>query len=174
MKIHKLILSSLITSVVAAGVLHSVTGTSAQAATQSPSSGRGAYMEPKISHEQYGALKIVVPMTSDDKAIQGMKLRNIENSLNAVKKWGGEIQGSVVIYAKGISLLKNPDTETQKKIEALKAGGVRFVVCDNTLREQGIDFHKLYHVTEQDIVPSGFAEVAYLQTRESYVVDPIN
>lgn len=113
-------------------------------------------------------------MTSDDKAIQGMKLRNIENSLNAVTKWGGEIQGSVVIYAKGISLLKNPDAETQKKIEALKTRGVRFVVCDNTLHEQGIDFHKLYHVTERDIVPSGFAEVAYLQAKENYVVDPIN
>lgn len=174
MKSHKIILSGLIASVFVAAALQAVTRAPAHAATPSPNSGRGAYMEPKINHEQYGALKIVVPMTSDDKAIQGMKLRNIENSLNAVSKWGGEIQGSVVIYAKGIALLKNPDAETQKKIEALKARGVRFVVCDNTLREQGIDFHKLYHVTEHDIVPSGFAEVAYLQAKENYVVDPIN
>lgn len=113
MKSHKLILSSLITSVFVAGALHTVTGIPAQAATQSPDSGRGAYMEPKISHEQYGALKIVVPMTSDDKAIQGMKLRNIENS-NALTKWGGELQGSVVIYAKGVfiaqkSQLRDPE-----------------------------------------------------------------
>lgn len=132
------------------------------------------YVEPKIDHDGYGTLKIVVPMTSDDQAIQGMKLRNIENSLNALTKWGGELQGSVVIYAKGVSLLKNPSTETQKKIDVLKAHGVRFVVCANTLREQGIGFHQLYQVTESDIVPSGFAEVAYLQSRQNYVVDPIN
>ena len=51
---------------------------------------------------------------------------------------------------------------------------MQFDVCDNTLREQGIDFHQLYHVLDRDIVPSGFAEVAYLQSKMHYVVDPIN
>lgn len=176
MIIHQTTLSTLVTSIFVAGAMYAAAGTSAHAetATKSSDSGRSGYMEPKISHEQYGTLKVVVPMTTDDKSIQGMKLRNIENSLNSVAKWGGELQGSVVIYAKGVSLLKNPDSEIQKKIDALKVRGVRFVVCDNTLREQGIDFHQLYHVTDRDIVPSGFAEVAYLQSRENYVVDPIN
>lgn len=140
--------------------------------TKLSSSGRNDYVEPKINHDRYGILRIVVPITSDDQAIQGMKLRNIENSLNALTQWGGELQGSVVIYAKGISLLKNPDAETRKIIDAIKSHGVRFMVCGNTLREQEIDFHQLYQVTEGDIVPSGFAEVAYLQARKNYVVDP--
>ncbi|MBI3545666.1 MAG: DsrE family protein [Gammaproteobacteria bacterium] len=103
-----------------------------------------------------------------------MKLRNIENGLEAANKWGGQVQSTVVLYAKGVSLLKNPDAETKQKIDALKAKGVQFDVCDNTLREQGIDFHQLYHVSDADIVPSGFAEVAYLQSSKNYVVDPIN
>jgi len=119
-------------------------------------------------------MKIVVPITTDDKAVQGMKLRNMANSLDAAAQWGGQMQGTIVLYSKGVSLLTDPDPETRQKIDALKAKGVQFVVCDNTLREQGIDFHQLYHVVERDIVPSGFAEVAYLQSKKNYVVDPIN
>lgn len=169
MKANQPLLRSLLGAVFVAGVAYAVTGDRAQAAP-----GRGNYIEPKINHEHYGALKIVVPMATEDKNIQGMKLRNIENSLNAVTKWGGQLEGTIVIYAKGISLLKNPDSETRQKIDALKAKGVQFHVCDNTLREQGIDFHLLYHVIDSDIVPSGFAEVAYLQSKQNYVVDPSN
>lgn len=134
----------------------------------------GNYVEPKMNHERYGTMKIVVPITTDDKTLQVMKLRNIENSLDATAKWGGQSQSTVVLYAKGMSLLKNPDPEMQKKIDALKARGVQFDVCDNSLREQGIDFHQLYHVVDRDVVPSGFAEVAYLQSKRNYVVDPVN
>lgn len=170
MKRTRNILMAVISSIFLAGVVYAANDEKAQA----PAAKLGSYVEPKMSHEQYGAMKIVVPITTDDKAIQGMKLRNLENSLDSAAKWGGQMQNTVVIYSKGMTLLKNPEPETQKKIDALKARGVQFVVCDNSLREQGIDFHQLYHVTDRDIVPSGFAEVAYLQTKKNYVVDPIN
>lgn len=157
------------------GIVHAASNEGAGVeATAKSGAKRGSYVEPKITHEQYAGVKIVVPITTDDKAVQGMKLRNIENSLEAADKWGGQMQSTVVLYAKGVSLLKNPDAETKQKIDALKAKGVQFDVCDNTLREQGIDFHQLYHVSDGDIVPSGFAEVAYLQSNKNYVVDPIN
>ena len=142
--------------------------------TMSAAATPGNYVEPKITHEQYGEVKIVVPVTTDDKAVQGMKLHNLENSLGVFAKWGGKMQGTVVLYAKGVSLLKSPDAETRLKIDALKAQGIRFVVCNNTLIEQGIDYHQLYSVSEHDVVPSGFAEVAYLQARKNYAVDPVN
>ena len=156
------ILVSLISSALMAGTVYAA------------ADAKEGYVQPKISHEQYGTLNIVVPMTTDDKAIHGMKLRNLENGLNSAKKWGGHLHATVVLYSKGVSLLQNPDAETMKKIDALKAKGVRFVVCDNTLSEQGIDFHQLYQVVDRDIVPSGFAEVAYLQSKKNYAVDPIN
>lgn len=154
----------------------------AHAVSQRPNAGQaanpeikhGAYVEPKITHEQYETVKIVVPITTDDKTVQGMKLRNLENAFHSTEKWGGHMQSTVVLYAKGVSLLKNPDAETKQKLDALKAKGVKFDVCDNTLREQGIDFHQLYGVNDGDIVPSGFAEVAYLQAKKHYVVDPVN
>lgn len=135
---------------------------------------RSEYVKPNVKHDSFGKLNIVVPLTSDDKGIQGMKLRNITNGLKAADAWKGKMNVAVVLYAKGVTLLKNPDEQIQKKIDELKGMGVQFKVCDNTLREQGIDFHNLYHVTEADIVPSGFAEVAYLQARKHYVVDPVN
>lgn len=176
MKHTRNILISVISSVLVAGAVYAIADdkTHADAGIKTTEANRGSYIEPKISHEQYGTMKIVVPISTDDKALQGMKLRNIENSLNSITKWGGQMQSTVVLYAKGVSLLKNPDPETRKMIDALKARGVQFDVCDNTLREQSIDFHQLYHVTDRDIVPSGFAEVAYLQSKMSYVVDPVN
>ncbi|NNM69701.1 MAG: hypothetical protein HKM00_07040 [Gallionella sp.] len=132
------------------------------------------YVKPNIKHGSYGKVNVVIPLTSDDKGIQGMKLRNIANGLKAVESWKGKMNVTVVLYAKGVTLLKNPDEQTQKKLDELKQQGVQIKVCDNTLREQGIDFHSLYHVTDADIVPSGFAEVAYLQARKHFVVDPVN
>ena len=132
------------------------------------------YVKPDIKHAPYGIVKIVVPVTTDDKGMQGMKLRNIANSLKAAAQWKGKMEITVVLYAKGLTLLKNPDEKTQKMLDELEHKGVRVEVCNNSLLEQGIDFHTLYHVTDRDIVPSGFAEVAYLQAKKHYVVDPVN
>ena len=176
MKRDRNILMSLISLILVVGVVYAATDEKAhaEAGVKTTEANRGSYVEPKMSHEQYGAMKIVVPITTDDKAVQGMKLRNIENGLDSAMKWGGQMQSTVVLYAKGVSLLKNPDPEIRQKIDALKARGAQFDVCDNTLREQGIDFHQLYHVADRDIVPSGFVEVAYLQSKRNYVVDPVN
>ncbi len=132
------------------------------------------YVKPNIKHESYGVLKVVVPITTDDKGVQGMKMRNITNGLKAVDEWKGKFEVTVVLYAKGLTLLKNPDEKVQKQIDMLRSKGVHFVVCNNSLAEQGIDFHTLYNVTDADIVPSGFAEVAYLQAKKHFVVDPMN
>jgi uncharacterized protein len=133
-----------------------------------------SYVEPKFTHEPFGDVRIVVPLTSDDKGIQGMKIRNITNGLKAADAWKGKFTIKMVLYAKGVTLLKNPDDATKERLDALRSRGVQIEVCNNTLAEQGIDFHTLYHVTEADIVPSGFAEVAYLQAKKHFVVDPVN
>lgn len=132
------------------------------------------YVKPNIKHESYGVLKVVVPITTDDKGVQGMKMRNIANGLKAVDEWKGKFEVTVVLYAKGLTLLKNPDEKVQKQIDMLRSKGVHFEVCNNSLAEQGTDFHTLYNVTDADIVPSGFAEVAYLQAKKHFAVDPMN
>lgn len=129
-----------------------------------------AYVKPTFTHESYGNLKIVVPLTNE--MLLPMKLRNIANSLKAAEAWGGKLDVKVVMYAKGVAWLKTPDDKLKAQLDMLRAHGVQFVVCNNTLMEQGINYHTLYGVTDADIVPSGFAEVAFLQARKGYVIDP--
>jgi intracellular sulfur oxidation DsrE/DsrF family protein len=161
-------------TVFAGDAASAVSAVSAPAATTVAETKASEYVKPNVKHGSYGQLNIVVALTSDDKGMQGMKLRNIANGLKAVESWKGKMNVTVVLYAKGITLLKSPDEQTQKKLDELKHQGVQIKVCDNTLREQGIDFHNLYHVTDADIVPSGFAEVAYLQAKKHFVIDPVN
>ena len=70
-----------------------------------PSGGSGGYVAPRMTHASYGQLHVVVPLSSGDKMVQVMKLRNIANSLRAVEKWGGSLDVKVVLYARGVSLL---------------------------------------------------------------------
>ncbi len=133
-----------------------------------------AYVKPKIAHESYGEMKIAVPLTSDDKGLQRMKLANISNSLKAADEWKGRFTIKVVLYGKGVTLLKDPDEETRKLVDTLRSHGVQFRVCNNSLAAMGIDFHTLHGVAESDIVPSGFVEIAYLQAKQGYAVDPSN
>jgi uncharacterized protein len=164
---------TLVACALALFAMHGAQAAEPAAAPAAPAAeAKSEYVAPKIEHDRYGKLNLVVPLTTDDKGIQGMKLRNIANGLNAAADWHGKLNVSVVMYAKGVSLLKNPDEQFRKKIDELRAQGVRFVVCGNTLREQGINYHKLYNVTDADIVPSGFLEVVFLQARKHYVVDP--
>lgn len=132
------------------------------------------YVAPHIVHEDIQTVKMVVPVTTDAADLTGMKLRNIQNSINAAKQWHGDLRVKVVLYAKGVHLLVNPAPNVKTAIDALRKDGVEFAVCNNSLKEQNIDFHTLYGVTDSDIVPSGFLEVAWLQQHKGYVVNPAN
>ena len=132
------------------------------------------YIQPTLAHEDIGTVKIVVALTSDYPEVAGMKLRNIKNALDDAQQLHGNLQVKVVLYAKGVALLANPLAKTRKTIDTLRSHGVQFVVCNNSLKEQDIDFHRLYGVTEKDIVPSGFLEVAWLQQHKGYVSDSAN
>lgn len=174
MKICKNLALTLIASAFVVAAIPSAFADDAAPAAPAAPVGHTNYIKPHITHESYGTIKIVVPITTDDKGMQGMKLRNIGNSLKAAEQWKGKMDVTVVLYAKGLTLLKNPDEKTRKMLDELEKKGVRVEVCNNSLIEQDIDFHTLYNVTDKDIVPSGFAEVAYLQAKKHYVVDPVN
>lgn len=162
-----------ITLAAAALALFAIQAQAAEPAPASaPAAAKSEYVAPTIKHDKYGQVNLVVPMTTNDKGIQGMKLRNITNGLEAADAWHGKVNVTVVMYAKGTSLVKDPDEQTRQKMDELRAKGVHFVICNNSMREQGLDYHKLYKITDADVVPSGFLEVAFLQAHKHYVVDP--
>ncbi|MDE0281442.1 MAG: DsrE family protein [Gammaproteobacteria bacterium] len=112
----------------------------------------------------------------DNPKAQAGALRNIQNHINAV---GAEnLDLKVVLHGNGLALLLEPDSleklakfkhanandEMAAKITGLKDQGVAFQVCNNTVKGRKVDYTMdLYDVAEEDIVPSGVAEVAKLQ-----------
>ncbi len=90
-------------------------------------------------------------------------LNSIRNHVEAVGKDHVEIR--VVDHGAGVELfqLANGDKDLASRLDGLRKVGVRFLICANTLKERQIDVHALYGVTQDDIIPSGAAELARLQ-----------
>ena len=95
-------------------------------------------------------------------------LGNIRNHLAADP--GAKI--TVVTNGNGIEFLLDGAKDKNGNpyeviVQDLKAKGVDFRVCNNTLVTRKIDASKV--IQEASIVPSGVAEAAKLQAREGYV-----
>ena len=126
---------------------------SALAAGEAPP---GYYTPQKVAYHNDGA-------PPDNGAYFKRLLGNIRNHVEALGKDKVEIR--VVDHGDGLILFQmaKQDHDLAERIDALKGLGVRFLICNNTLTERKIDWHGLYGVQEEDIVPSGVAELARLQ-----------
>ena len=112
-----------------------------------------------------------------DKVIYHVNQGN-EQASDALRNIGNHLQVNpaakivVVTHAKGVDFLMNGATDKNGNpynipVEALKAKGVQFDVCELTLK--GRKLEKAQFIPEVTFVPSGVAEVAKLQAREGYV-----
>lgn len=94
-------------------------------------------------------------------------LRNIGNHLEVNPK----AKIVVVTHARGVDFLMNDAKDKNGNpynipVETLKAQGVRFDVCQITLRNRQLK--KEQFIPEASFVPSGVAEITRLQQREGY------
>ncbi|WP_299563719.1 DsrE family protein [uncultured Sulfitobacter sp.] len=119
------------------------------------------------ANERYGKQKVVYHINydggQDDKAYRGA-LRNIQNHINAV---GAEnIEAKLVLHGNGLGLLSQAKSNEmlQGQVLELKGQNVAVHVCNNTLKGRNISYENdLFDVFEEDIVPSGVAELSHLQ-----------
>ena len=126
--------------------------------------GAGAWAQGKNN----GTDKVVYHI--DDAATQATKgLRNIRNHLDVEPK----TQIMVVTHADGVDFLmdgakdaKNPNVDYAALVNALKARGVKFEVCEITLRNRNLK--KEQFNMDAEFTPSGVARIAKLQTRDGY------
>lgn len=139
---------------------------------------------------RYGKQKVVYhvnyPGGPDDKSYIGA-MRNIQNHINAVGAKNLDLK--VVIHGNGIGLLKSAkkmvkkvDAKTKKvsmspsqlqtRVANLKSQNVSFNVCANTLKGKKIGLDQLYDVFNEDIVPSGVAELTHLQQQGYTYIKP--
>jgi intracellular sulfur oxidation DsrE/DsrF family protein len=106
----------------------------------------------------------------DNAEMQATKgLRNVRNHLDVAP----DTKIIVVTHAEGIDFLlegakdkKNPNIEYASLVSALKARGVRFEVCEITLRNRNIK--KDQFIMDAEFTPSGVVRIAQLQAREKY------
>lgn len=104
---------------------------------------------------------------SEAQATKG--LRNIRNHLDVAP----DTRIVVVGHADGIDFMmegakdkKNPNIEYASLISALKARGVRFEICEITLRNRNLK--KDQFVMDAEFTPSGVVKIGQLQARERY------
>jgi intracellular sulfur oxidation DsrE/DsrF family protein len=130
-----------------------VTGWSITDARAAPA---GYYQDQKVVYHNDGG-------AADNAAYFKRILTSIKNHIEAVGIDHIEIR--VVDHGAGVDLFEmaQMDKLLADQIDHLRAQGVRFLICANTLKERQINWHTLYGVKEDDIVPSGVAELARLQ-----------
>jgi intracellular sulfur oxidation DsrE/DsrF family protein len=110
-------------------------------------------------------------------------LRNIQNHINAVGAENLDIK--VVLHGNGLAVLLDPDSLKKSKMKeangddnmtarvaSLKEQGIEFQVCANTLKGRKVTLDDLYDVDEGDVVPSGVAQLAILQSQGYAYIKP--
>jgi len=106
----------------------------------------------------------------DNAQLQATKgLRNIRNHLDIAP----DTKITVVTHADGVDFLMegakdkaNPNIDYAALVNALKARGVKFEVCEITLKNRNLT--KNLFILDADFTPSGVARVAQLQSRENF------
>jgi intracellular sulfur oxidation DsrE/DsrF family protein len=122
-----------------------------------------------LAVEQDQSAPVNVVYHIDDAAAQGLKaLRNMRNHLDVAPK----TKIVVVTHGDGVDFLFDGARDPKSNIEygalisALKAQGVRFEVCQITMKRRNLS--KARFVMEADFTPSGVVRIAELQFREHY------
>ncbi len=105
----------------------------------------------------------------DDAATQGLKgLRNIRNHLDV----SPQTKIIVVTHANGVDILMDgakdakSGTDYAPLVGALKSRGVRFEVCEITLRNRSLK--KEQFTLDAEFTPSGVVRIADLQYKDKY------
>ena len=128
------------------------------------------------AQERYSKQKVVYHINydggQDDKKYRGA-MRNIQNHINAVGADNMDIK--VVLHGNGLGLLMSAkaNEKLQSQITSLKTQNVSMHVCANTLKGRKISYENdLFEVFEDDIVPSGVAELSHLQQQGYTYIKP--
>ena len=119
---------------------------------------------------------MVYHFNSDDQKIHKAGLINIQNHIDAVGKENVEI--IAVLHGPGLTMLQKGKTEEDNflRVENLKKQGVKLGVCNVTITRQKLNKDELFvgssKVKDSDIVPSGVAEIAKLQSEGYAYIKP--
>ncbi len=105
--------------------------------------------------------------SAESQATKG--LRNIRNHLDVAP----DTKITVVTHANGVDFLMegakdnaSPNVDYAALVNALKARGVKFEVCEITLKNRNLT--KNQFILDAEFTPSGVVRIAQLQSREKF------
>ena len=119
---------------------------------------------PTFANTSYTKQKVVHHVNYFDVKRSIGAMRNAQNHINALGQGNHEIR--FVLHGNGVELLgkvaqESPDAAD--RIDSLRSQVVKFNICANTLKGRKIALDDLHFAEEDDIVPSGVAEIGKLQ-----------
>lgn len=124
--------------------------------------GLGLPVDPARSEDPSGPLKVVVHINFPESGRQGHGLKNVTNVL----KEAPDAQVEVVCHGAGIGLVETTRTEHAEVVQGLIKKGVKFVACENTMRQKTIRKEDL--LPGVGTVPSGAVEVIRKQQQDGF------
>jgi len=122
-----------------------------------------------LANSDYEPQKVVYHVNYSDAKRAIGAMRNAQNHINALGEDGYEIR--FVLHGNGVELLRsvaNENPDAAGRIDSLRSQGVKFNICQNTLKGRKIALEDLYFAEQVDVVPSGVAEIGKLQ-QQGYV-----
>lgn len=102
--------------------------------------------------------RIVMHMSSADTLVWKGLMNNIKHLREG---WGDSVAIEVVVHGPGIGMLIMNKTTQREKIGQFSKLGVKFVACENTIRERKID--KSTILPDAGFVPMGVGEIVLKQ-----------
>ena len=102
--------------------------------------------------------RIVIQLTSGDTTVYAGLFKQMNNLTSG---WGDSVTIEVVCHGPGVNFLMTAKQAYPEKIYAFQKKGIRFVVCENTLRERKIDRSEI--MPGMDYVRMGIAEIVLKQ-----------
>jgi intracellular sulfur oxidation DsrE/DsrF family protein len=108
----------------------------------------------EISSEKH---KIIFQLTSGDSMTHVKFIRQLNNVIEAAPN--AEIE--IVTHGMGVDLLKSDSNPFEEALFHLKNKGLKFVVCENTLKQRNLTKMQFFHWVE--FVPSAILELVIKQ-----------
>ncbi len=102
--------------------------------------------------------QIIMQLTSGDVTVHKGLIKQLNNLKTG---WGDTVVIEVVCHGPGIDLLTTDKTKFKDEIYQLKAKGIEFVVCENTLREREVAKEAI--LPEMSFVKMGIGEIVLKQ-----------
>jgi len=101
---------------------------------------------------------LIMQLTSKDTLVHKGTIKQLNHLKDG---WENDLSIEVVLHGPGIDFLRESTSKFQVEIDLLKARGIIFVVCENSLKERKIDKSEI--LPGHQFVPMGIGEIILKQ-----------